>query len=665
MVLPRSILYQGEADFWAEVKVITPEAKVETIHYQLLRDKPVDKTKAASGVETEVVASGATGALEGGNFSVPFELSELAPGQYRFTVEAVQGGKPLGSASAPLEVIEDAFATKVHGTAGKGTGKPPETPPAAFALLATGLGAGKSEIGKEIPYLTDDMKSMPLLVWPDTASADFRSGATPRKAQLAAPIRAFAAGDEYEPVSFVVRAMRDLKTLRVEATELKGAAGAIPASQMDLRAEGPSTLLVKQESLGELPKDCVRRYFLTVYVAPGTPAGLYEGTLKFTAEGDVAEERPYSLLVLPIQLKDSSLHMGMCGEWTTGKDAERTMVQIRDALAHGMDGVECGHVFRSSLAAKANVQHIIWGLSKPTEEDSLGTGPERFKRAELDDEAFRMLKDSGMRPPIVVDLNPVVRYLPCTDENAELFEDFVRRIEAKRKEQGLPEFIYQLVDEPNDHFSMDDGRGGRRYGVALFDFFARVLHKVGVRTFITSNSGARGFDLCEGIRGQVDVWCTKVIDDPAEISRWTTDGKELWLYGYSGDGKCKGRMRSTYGFFAERVKASGVTTPAQAEMNAWNDQEKKNLNMASWEAIREGIDDSRYIAALKEAIKTAKTQAGPKAALAEQAQADLDAIVNAYPITPWQKIAFEKKHDADQWNKWRWIVASWIVKLQE
>jgi hypothetical protein len=87
--------------------------------------------------------------------------------------------------------------------------------------------------------------------------------------------------------------------------------------------------------------------------------------------------------------------------------------------------------------------------------------------------------------------------------------------------------------------------------------------------------------------------------------------------------------------------------------------------MASWEAIREGIDDSRYIAALKEAIKTAKTQAGPKAALAEQAQADLDAIVNAYPITPWQKIAFEKKHDADQWNKWRWIVASWIVKLQE
>jgi hypothetical protein len=124
-------------------------------------------------------------------------------------------------------------------------------------------------------------------------------------------------------------------------------------------------------------------------------------------------------------------------------------------------------------------------------------------------------------------------------------------------------------------------------------------------------------------------------------------------------------MRSSYGFYADRVKASGVTFWVQSEMNAWNDQEKKNLNMACWEAIREGIDDSRYIAALKEAIKTARTQVGPKAKLALDAQADLDAIVNAYPVTLWDKVAFEKKHDAEQWNKWRWIVASWIVKLQE
>ncbi|GAH76228.1 unnamed protein product, partial [marine sediment metagenome] len=73
VVLPKTVLYETERDFWAEVKLTSADKKLDDLRYRIAR-------------EGKVVVSGKTGPLEGDTFSLPFALSGLTPGSYRFEV---------------------------------------------------------------------------------------------------------------------------------------------------------------------------------------------------------------------------------------------------------------------------------------------------------------------------------------------------------------------------------------------------------------------------------------------------------------------------------------------------------------------------------------------------------------------------------------------------
>gem|GEM_PF-2893268 len=655
---------------------------LKTILYEGEKDVPVALrvNVAADEIRSRILSNGdllasTPSRLQSVESLLPFEVSGVPAGEYEFSVEALQSGKEVGSARQAVRVIADPWKGTFAGRAGEGAGA--AGVPAGFAALADGLPDAPEPTPGDvaIPYLDDEMKAKGYLFYAVTPTDDFRGGggaprrgrqrrqgaSFPRRAELSEPIRAFAAGDEYEAVSFAVFALDDLRNPRVEFTQLRSDSGGVIApDQMDLRAERLDNFLVKQETLGDVPKNTGRRYFLTIYVAPGTPAGVYRGTVTFTAEGKTAEERPYSLLVLPFKLEHSPLDNGIYGQMRGSHDTHYDFMVSADLLAHGMDNFTCVSVLKP--AEKAMIHHLIWDLPKPTEEYWLGDGAQRFN-VEVDKQVFKNLKDSGQRGPFVIEVNYLLRYLPCTEENAQRFEGFIRRIEALREKYGLDEFTYHLVDEPSNHYSYDDGRYGRRYGLERVDYFGKVLHKIGVRSYVTLNSPGRGYDTAEKIYDQVDIWCSNFISDMKQIERWTRPGKELWLYNYAGDGWAKGAMRGTYGFYALAVGAKGVTIWHHPIYVGWNEEEKRCVAKASWDAAREGIDDVRYAAALGAAIGRARAAGGRKARLADDAEKALDAVVNAYPPLTRDKIAFEAKHDASDWNKWRWIIADWIVRL--
>jgi hypothetical protein len=657
----KSVLFEGEADFPVLVTVNAREGADEMRYRVKSRGKTIASAKAAPG---------------GRKALLPFEVAGLRAGEYEFEAEARKAGKRVGVASQPFKVIADPWSMKVSGKAGRGVAT--KGVPAGFtALAATVEGDAEAEgLDGTIPYLTGQMKEKGYLWYGETATADFgaarrrRRGAPavgaaayPREAELARPIRAFAAGGEYEAVAFAIFALADLKKPRVEFSELRSAAGKmIAADQMDLRAERADHFVVRQETLGDIRKGTGRRYFLTIWVAPGIAAGVYNGTLKLSASGKLREERPYSLLVLPFALEASPPVNGVYGGMQGSADTGQDMVIAADLLAHGMDAPTCFGVFERR--GQMQVHHIIWDLEKVEQENWLGDGAERFN-VHIDEQVFRNLKRSGLRGPFVIEANLVLRYLPCTQENAEGFEALIRRIEALRKKHGLDEFTYHLVDEPNNHYTYDDGRYGRRYGIERVGYFGKVLHKIGVRCYETMNSAGRGYDIGQSVYGEVDIWCGNFISDVSQIERWTSNGKELWLYNYAGDGWCKGSMRSTYGFYARRVGAKGVTIWHYPGYVTWNEKERGVVGKSSWEAAREGIDDGRYVATLESAIGKARAAGGAKARLAAKAQKDLDSIVNAYPPLTRDKVEFEARHDADDWTKWRWIVAQWIVRLQD
>jgi hypothetical protein len=655
-VVTKTVLYEGEADFPVAVTVTVP---ADRIRYRLL----------SNGKE---VASLDGGVPAVGEMTLPFEVAALAAGDYEFVAELSRAGTVEGSARQSFAVVPDPSSLQISGKAGAGGGA--SGVPAGFTVLASTVPGGRTPRSVEavVPYATDEMKKKGYLWYAETATADSRAdggrreesaaAAYPRRAELSLPMRAFAAGDEYEAVAFAFYALDDLVSPRVEFSDLESASGGvIRADQMDLRAERSDLFLVKLESLGDIPKNTLRRYFLTIYVAPGTPAGIYTGTLSFSAEGRSREDRPYSLIVLPFKLEPSPLVNGIYGGMQGSKDTPQDMAVAADLLAHGMDNPTCFGVLKR--ANMANVHQIIWDLPKDEEEYWLGDGPARFDVG-IDEQVFRNLKDSKLRGPFVVDVNYILRYLPCTEENAEGFLSVVRRIEDMRKKYGLDEFTYHLVDEPNNHYTYDDGRYGRRYGIERIAWFGRALHTLGLRCYETMNSAGRGYDIAESARDEIDIWCGNFISDTRQIERWTTGGKELWLYNYAGDGWSKGAMRSTYGLYALRVGAKGVTIWHHPAYVGWNDQEKKCVGKSSWEAGREGIDDVRYVTTLQRAIDTAAAAGGAKAALAAGARKDLDSIINAYPPTTSDKVRFERLHDASDWDKWRWIIASWILKLQ-
>jgi hypothetical protein len=652
----RSILFSDESDFPVNVKVNAPQGSAD-----MLRLRVLSKGKTIATARASLAAFNET--------AYPFEIEGLGEGEYEFEVSALKAGSVKGTGKAAFRVAKSPYQMKLTGTAGK---RARTAKRLGFEALATGNaeGGASAPFGGHIAYLDGALASKACLWYAFTATDDFYTGGRgiramgggvtpPRRAQLAAPIRAFAAGGEYEAVSLAIFALRDIKSVAVEFGELTLKSGAaISKGQMDLRVERPDRFLVKQEVLGGLAKGEGRRYLLTVYVAPGTPAGLYEGTITLTVDG-ASESRPWQLLVLPFALGPAQITASVYGG---AYGDERDKPLMLDLVSHGMDNYTCFGVFKATEVKLANSEHIVWGLYVPTQERSLGNDPQKHS-VDLDENVFRNVKKGGLSKPMIVDVNAFLRYIPCTQENAELFTRLVERIEALRKKHGLPEFIYHLVDEPNNHYTYDDGRYGRRWGILRVGFFGKVLKEMGLRQYVVINSTQHGYDIAEKVAQFCDIWCPNYIADEELIDRWSTGGREIWLYNYAGDGRCKGAMRSTYGFYARRVRAAGVTIWHHPSFVRYVPEEKKVLANSPWEAAREGIDDARYLAAAVEAIDHAQARGGRAARLAEAAAYELGSIIGAYPAATGEKVLFERKHDADQWNKWRWTFASWIMKL--
>ena len=654
----RSVLYEGETDL--PVRLVVNDTRIEPEALRLV---------VTSGGETLAEINAGADALS--SDVLPITVSGLDVGRYELEAQVISGGAVVASAAGGFSVIEGPFSSELSGTAGRGAGVEGRERPLSFTVLAETDGREGQQESTAIPAWVDEtMLGKGFLVHAVPATMDFYTGggmregggaaAPPRKAQLAAPIQAFAAGGEYEALAFAIFALRDMEDPVVEFTEPRSAAGAvIPASHLDLRAERTDRYLVKPETLGGLPAGAGRRYLLTAYIPEGTSAGLYEGTFSI-AVGEEIEERTYRLLVLPFALGESPVTCGIYGSFR-GDELDRTLAA--DILAHGMDAFTNMNVLAPNQTRGARTRNIIWGIEKPTGEGWLGNDPQEFS-TELNEDIYRNMKEYGLRGPIVVDVSRFTRYIPCTADNAGRFREFVTKIEAMRDQYGLPEFVYHLVDEPNNHFTYDDGRYGRRYGIQKVRFFGDVLREMGLRQYLTVNSTQRGYDIGEKAVETCDIWCPNYISDESYVTKWLRRGSEVWLYNYAGDGACKGSMRSTYGLYALSIGAEGVTIWHYGSFVRFLRREGRLLGSSAWEAAREGVDDARYATALADAIDAARAAGGVRAGLAEEADKDMAAILAAYPVPTGEKVAFEALHDADDWNKWRWIMARWIIALE-
>jgi hypothetical protein len=181
------------------------------------------------------------------------------------------------------------------------------------------------------------------------------------------------------------------------------------------------------------------------------------------------------------------------------------------------------------------------------------------------------------------------------------------------KELGIPKekLVVQLVDESDD-----------RDRVAAGKELNSIAHQMGFKTLVTRKWP------------EVDIICTGPPDDEREAAKLRQTGKQWWIYPNDAlTTKNRTYTRYVFGFGAWKWGVNGVV-PWTFQMsqgcngNPFTVLDGPEVMVAypgvngpiptpTWESIRDGINDYKYIYLLKRLISDAKGRGNPKANLIE------------------------------------------------
>ena len=506
----------------------------------------------------------------------------------------------------------------------------------------------------------------------------------PREHERVAELQAFAAQGEFEPFTFSIYPMRDLKNLKVRVSNLQGAGGEIGAQQISVRLVTYWNMgfprYTSRETYRRLPellervtehsspaKEC-QRWWLTVHVPEGTTAGLYRGTV--TVSDDVTTkpvEIPLSLRVLPFSLK-------------------------QDPAKHYSAYYYARNKVSFAGKEKAFIDKATANEYQAMRDDGLDMLPtlsiwydERSERLEMSNgEEIERMMAAGLKGPIPVTggvdglyrkMTPGgkveshwrIEKMPPPEFYANVTQAY-REFEAERKKRGWPEMVFAPIDEVAESH--------KEFGWRVY----KALKDAGVRTYATKNPlSADAVDYAP----YVDVWCSQPYSMPYE-KIMAQQRHEFWSYPNHNAGEIKNRRvmckggRMTYGFGFWR---SGYTTLIpwhwswtlppdpfdylRGEYSGSGNRigdDGEVIPAIYWECFREGCDDARYVYTLQQAIWE-REGSGDKNCLeaVKRAQALLQQTWDAIEVQ--QQYLEDDMWPSDEFNARRWTLAKSIQEL--
>lgn len=539
----------------------------------------------------------------------------------------------------------------------------------------------------EMPPLTEQERQRGCVLYSRPWAECIYPDTKPRPEELNPELRAFATPGEYEPLNFAVHPLRDLADARVTISDI----GPIAAKHIDIRhvrymraRPNYSTNyrwswvpdVLEHFDKVDLKAGQNERFWLTVHVPEGTPAGLHEGRITFTCAGGLPLTLPVRLRVLPFKLLEDPekifgiyyhhpLDRAAAAKDEVSRDyfRRRARLEHADIAAHGTH-----HVTLTAWCPAADAQgHFAFNWDLLAEKIAL----------------WREFHFTG---PMVMSINTgsiYYKYMKAStgshlkdvqDPPAEFEREvtaLVRTLEEERVKRGWPEFLYYPYDEP----------GTSPAAVSYMVKLLKACKAAGVRTYVTADST---HDQFAPMRPYVDVWCSQPFapDRETVLADHAARGVEYWCYpnhisGENNHTPLTG-ARMTYGFGFWRsgfrtlipwIYSSSSGDPFNyldsTYMDFLNRHEPDGtpVPVALWEAFREGCDDYRYIHTLARAIAGAR-QNGSAAALraADTADRELKTIWDAIRVQP--KYKDENLWPVGDFDIYRWIIAQQIMVLQ-
>jgi hypothetical protein len=460
--------------------------------------------------------------------------------------------------------------------------------------------------------------------------------------QVLGRLEVTACAGEYEPATFVVHALRDVEvTLR--PADLTATGGKIPAANLDLRLvhvwrqrrpDSPGEYLVPELLLkrdpGEMkgiishpltpevttrvPAATARQMWVTVHVPEGARPGTYEGKLAL-ATGGTTIQVPLRVRVLPLRLPadpfvhsiyfhGSSVGLGWYGEKEMSREAwlARGRRQLADLKAHGLNAAES-----------------FTPVTMTTQGDGY-----TYDLANLR-QSLALHKEAGLTKWAVIELG--YSRLDGQQLHPRLGPKFYRAFEA------LVGAVEQLARQdhwpPRSHYAVDEpARQTKEYALKYYGFedpievcrlwFEAIRAGGGYTTSAVYHTEVGGWPIL-GPLCDVPIYSLGSIypglspqDLIGEMNRGRT--KQAWYYWQCWtENPLENRLLA--GLYLCKSGLSGVMPwdymgyagdpyddfdgPGKDMCLAYPSQEGPVPTLA-WEAYREGVDDCRYYAAVKE-----------------------------------------------------------------
>lgn len=446
----------------------------------------------------------------------------------------------------------------------------------------------------------------------------------PNASDVIEAISAEISRNEWKPITFSLRSLRNLGKVQISVTRLRGAPGILDADAVRVRSVGQLTEVVESRKEGSMvyyrqaPKIIesndvslfqahTQTYWMTLKIRSDVVAGDYYGTMAIKPQFGHQTEIPIHLRVLALRLSDTDIQYGMMATyafyeldnpiWTkadTHVIKQRGTEIYSDLRQHGMTMVYPHSFFY--LKYDANGQPVLDSLKASLQAyKALGfPGPFCWYLGHL----LQTAKPS--HPGSIINYD--------ADVSKKRLQELLLRFESMARELRIPKdkLIVQLVDEADDKDRVNAGKE-----------LNTIAQRLEFKTLVTRNWP------------EVDIICTGIPTDAREAIQMRERGKQWWIYPNDAlTTRNRIYARYVFGFGAWEWGVNGVV-PWTYQMsqgcngNPFTVLDGDEVMVAypgadgpvptpTWEVITDGINDYKYIYLLKQLISAAKRKGDPK-----------------------------------------------------
>lgn len=487
-----------------------------------------------------------------------------------------------------------------------------------------------------MPSISETDKSKGYMIFVRNFMQRVYPATIPKQDEIKNKIGIISAKGEYEPVTFGIYPLKDLGEVSVNVSDLVNQnGGKISKDNVEIRIvrymaqrvglEYMKYFMVIPKSLEpykriHIDKEKTREYWLTIYVPPSTDTGKYTGKITVTPSVGSSSSIDLELEVLPFTIETPpNVVYGMLMMFEL---SPLSMAKSESEIKSSEVYANCKKLFKKFKETGLNMLSIeSHDYQEVNGEPFLG-----------DLEAAEMLsKELGFTKPVFFYPGAVLRSAKLknlgnyTGYNSSIHPALAKKIVShyikKSKEKGWPGIVIMPTDEPNvgDGVKPTDPPDARvKIAKELLQAVKSVPESV-TWTAVTPES-------IKSIADWVDyriygIWTYKDVLETKQA------GKKFGYYPYIFGTHSATFPRFVFGFCAWAIGASAVT-PWQCQIGEYGrpvdfmkkggdsevatkikkflGEDDKPVPTISWECIREGIKDVKYIYKLETLISEAK-----------------------------------------------------------